>query len=82
MLLFIILVVATLFFMHQIGKMLNSVPANTMPNEMGENSYPCDNPPPGKAAGHKWVLKYADGRSDHTGYLICQKCKREPGSLE
>lgn len=66
------------WFLYQVYKTSADGSAENPPNP---SNYPCDNPPPGKTAGHKWVLKFPDGRSDHRGYLICKKCGHMPGEL-
>lgn len=72
---FLIFIAAGIWFLYQVGK---TAQENTK-KPVNTNDYNCLNVPPGKAARHKWVLKFPGGESDHRGYLICKVCKKEPG---
>ncbi len=66
-----------IWFIYTVSKTAKDT-AQTGPN----SSYDPCNPPPGKAAKHKWLLKFPDGSSDHLGYLICKSCGKMPGNLD
>lgn len=67
--LFIIIIIAGLYI---IGR--HAGDARSMPTQ--EKEWTCANPPKGKSAGHKWVMKV---QPDHYGYLICKICGKMPG---